>query len=344
MPVQKRFGTYAFATIVLLIAPGGISAAAKEKVEKVEGYAEWRRDATLIVDGQRLQITKQTRLKLPKGVASLEAVPLGYEVKAKGVRAGDGVVVAREIELKPNGSALFESEAKDVTDQMEARWLRAGSVYEEDGEGDREDMGELYTEGPEVERVRAIVNDLVPPYLEAEDFRVYVVDNDEWNAFACANRMICVNMALLDDMDDDELAIILGHEIAHATHEHTRREFKKAMWTQLAALGILATAEAIEDREAKSVVQLATLFSIMAWRSGYGRHNEDQADRVGLRYAYEAGYDVRKGPGLWERFARRYGEPGKVANFFFGNHSLSTARAKNLRQELLLNYAESLRD
>jgi predicted Zn-dependent protease len=169
------------------------------------------------------------------------------------------------------------------------------------------------------------------------------VDNDEWNAFACANRMIVVNRALLDDMDDDELAIVLGHEIAHATHEHTRREFKKAMWTQLAAVGILATAETIDDKTAKSVVQLAAVFSILAWRNGYGRQNEDQADRVGLRYAYEAGYDITKGPGLWERFAQKYGEPGKVANFFFGNHSLSSARAKKLRHELAQNYLDVMR-
>jgi Zn-dependent protease with chaperone function len=323
--------------VALLLTTAPAWAGGKE--EKVEGYAEWRKGAVLIVDGQRVQAGAGAKIKLPRGLGDLASVPLGSEVKARGTRAAGGVLVAREIEVKPNGSAMFEREALEVTDQMEAAWLRAGSVYEESEDGE-EVMGELYTEGEDVDRVRRIVADLVPPYLDAEDFRVYVVDNDEWNAFACANRMIVVNRAMLEDMDDDELAIVLGHEIAHATHEHTRKQFKKAMWTQLLTLGVLGAAEAVDDKDAKAILQLATVFSVMAWRSGYGRGHEDQADRVGLRYAYEAGYDVSKGPALWERFARRYGEPGKVANFFFGDHSLSSARAKNLRRELRLNYPD----
>ena len=67
---------------------------------------------------------------------------------------------------------------------------------------------------------------------------------------------------------------------------------------------------------------------------------EDQADRVGLRYAYEAGYDITKGPRLWSRFAKKYGEGNKVANFFFGDHSLSSARATKLEKEIAYNYPE----
>ena len=71
---------------------------------------------------------------------------------------------------------------------------------------------------------------------------------------------------------------------------------------------------------------------------GYSRDQEDQADRVGLRYAYEAGFDVSKGPGLWARFAEKYGDKDKVTNFFFGSHSLSSERARNLQKELRFNY------
>jgi hypothetical protein len=78
----------------------------------------------------------------------------------------------------------------------------------------------------------------------------------------------------------------------------------------------------------------------MAWSNGYGRNLEDQADRVGLRYAYEAGYDITKGPRLWNRFAKRYGEQGKVANFFFSDHSQSSARAAKLEKEIAFNYPE----
>jgi hypothetical protein len=158
------------------------------------------------------------------------------------------------------------------------------------------------------------------------------------------NYSIYVFSGIMEDLDDDELAIVLGHEIAHATHEHTRRQFKKAMWIQLAAIGVSAAAEEIDDKNKRAVAQLLVLFGAQAWSNGYGRDMEDQADRVGLRYAYEAGYDITKGPRLWQRFAKKYGEPGKVANFFFGNHSLSSARAVNLERQLALNYPDGAKD
>ena len=65
---------------------------------------------------------------------------------------------------------------------------------------------------------------------------------------------------------------------------------------------------------------------------------EDQADRVGLRYAYEGKFDVKKGPALWNRFAEKYGSQDAVTNFFFGDHSRAQVRAKNLTREIELNY------
>ena len=110
------------------------------------------------------------------------------------------------------------------------------------------------------------------------------------------------------------------------------------MWIQLAAAGVVGAVGTIDDDTKRIVLQLAAGLTATAWSNGYGRSLEDQADRVGMRYAYEAGYDVTKGPRLWSRFARKYGQPGKVANFFFGDHSQSSARAAKLEQEIAYNY------
>jgi predicted Zn-dependent protease len=72
--------------------------------------------------------------------------------------------------------------------------------------------------------------------------------------------------------------------------------------------------------------------------SGYSREFEDQADRVGLRYVYEAGFDVSKGPALWQKFKDKYGEEDKLSNFFVGDHSRPTERIKNIQRQLKLNY------
>jgi Zn-dependent protease with chaperone function len=331
--------------LVLFLAPAVAAAAApagapKPKQEKAEGYLDYRQGNVLIVDGQKVKAGAATRLKLNDEARDLGSIPLGYEVKAKGVRGPDGTLQAAEIEVKKNGSALFEKDVLNLTDQAEAEYRRAGRYFNNLSNGRTETVGWMFDRGDKVERARRLVDALLPGYLEPSQVRVYVIENREWNAFAMGNYSIYVFSGLLDDLDDDELAIVLGHELAHATHEHTRRQFKKAMWIQLVALGLSGATTEIDDKTARAVAQLLIIFGAQAWQNGYGRDMEDQADRVGLRYAYEAGYDITKGPRLWQRFARKYGESGKVANFFFGNHSLSSQRAVNLERQIAFNYPD----
>lgn len=327
-----------FALAFLLPLP---AAAQKEPArESLDGYAEWRRGDLLIVDGQRVRLSAAGKFKGHDDVKAFAQVRLGDEVRVRGRRAADGVLIADEVEAKSNGNALFESDLKSAFDGMEQKYLAERRMYEDGENGKKVDMGRLYTSGPEVDRVRRIFERLRPAYLQGRDFRVYVVDNKEWNAMAAPNDSIYVFTGLLRDMDDDEVAIVLGHELAHATHEHSRKSFKKAMLIQLAALGVAAiTEETVDDKNKRAVLQVATMLGATAWTNGYGRSHEDQADRVGLRYAAEGGYDVRKGPALWNRFAAKYGDSSKVANFFFGDHSVAQDRARNLTREIRLNYS-----
>ncbi len=309
------------------------------KVEKVDGYAEWHVGPCLIADAQKVCPAPGLKFKGGGEAKDVATIPVGYELKAKGTRLADGSLLASEIEAKPNGAALFEGEVKAATDAAEAAARQKGRFYQ-DPEHDKGEVGRLHEDGPYVERVRRIVDDLLPPYLSPEAVRIYVIENKEWNAFAMGNYSIYVFTGLLDDMDDDEVAIVLGHELVHATHEHSRKEFKRQMWVQLAALGIEAASTKIDDEKKRAVVQLATGLAATAYSSGYSRGMEDQADRVGLRYAFEAGYDITKGPRLWNRFAKKYGEGNKVQNFFFSDHSLSAARATKLEKEIAFNYPD----
>lgn len=313
--------------------------AAPQDSASVEGYAEWRQGDLLVVDGQRVRAAAGLRFKGSDEARDFRTIPLGYEVKARGARLADGVVLARELEAKPNGSAMFESDLRSAFDEMEARYRETGRVFEQLGDGKTSEMGALREDGPEVQRVRRLTARLAPPYLTPEDFRVYVVDNKEWNAMAAPNRSIYVYSGLLADMDDDEVAIILGHELVHATHEHSRKQFRKQLLIQLAALGVVGIAEgSVDDKTKRLAIQAVAAIGTLAWSNGYGRSHEDQADRVGLRYGYEGGYAVHKGPELWNRFATKYGDSNRVVNFFLGDHSVARARAANLERELRLNY------
>lgn len=339
---MKRSWLAALATALCMavVSPNDVQA----KDEKVEGYAEWRSGQELVVDGQRVRLAIGGKFRGKGEAQGMDSVPLGYEVTAKGKRSPDGVLIAKKVEAKPNGSALFEDDVKSMTDQAEQEYRRRGAFVQQAKGGRVKSVGRLRETGRDVRRVRRIVDDLLPPYLGPDDVRAYVIENDEWNAFAMGNYSIYVFSGLLDDMDDDEVAIVLGHELAHATHEHTRRQFKQRMWIQLALLGVTGAAEEIDDGKKRALTQLLATFGALALSSGYGRDLEDQADRVGLRYAYEAGYDVTKGPRLWNRFAQKYGESGKVANFFFSDHSQAKVRAANLERELAVNYPDGPRE
>lgn len=327
--------------LVLAATLGTAPAAADGSGIKLEGYAEWRADdGTLIVDGQRVRLAAGGRFKGKGEARSLADVPLGYEIKVDGTRAPDGTVVAKSIEAKPNGDALFEGELRRAFDAVEREYVRRGRVFDEDDDGRREDIGRLERRGPRVERARRIFDDLLPPYADPDAYRVYVVDNEEWNAMAAPNGAIFVFSGLMDAADDDELAVVLGHELAHATHEHSRKSLKKDLPLMLAMMAVVGVADAIDDDVARVAVQLGSYLTYAALSSGHGRHQEDQADRTGLRYAYEAGYDVSKAPGLWHRFAEKYGNGNKVVNFFFSDHSQSTRRAANLQQQIAFNYVD----
>jgi Zn-dependent protease with chaperone function len=330
--------------LALVVALGSTSLLAQEKAdkargEKVDGYAEYRLGDCIVADAQRVCPAPGLKFKGEGEARAFGSVPLGYELKAKGTRRSDGTLLAREVEAKPNGSAMFEGDIKSATDQAEAQAREKGRFTEGDGKKETS-VGKLIEEGPQVDRVRHIVDTLLPLYLQPDDVRIYVIENKEWNAFAMGNYSIYVFTGLLDDLDDDEVAIVLGHELVHASHEHSRRQFKRDMFVQLLAAGALAATSTIDDDNKQLIAGLAVVAGATAYQSGYGRGMEDQADRVGLRYAYEAGYDITKGPRLWNRFAKKYGEGNKVANFFFSDHSQSAARATKLEKEIAYNYPD----
>src|SRR5262245_8182759 len=192
--------------LALAILPGtAFSAETKGKQEKADGYLEYRDGAALVVDGQKVVIGPSTKLELKEDAKDVGSIPLGYEVKVKGTRRPDGSLLATNLEAKPNGSALFEKDVRRMTDQAESEFKRLGRYTNQLGKGRSEDIGAVYVDGPQVERVRRVVDSLLPAYIDPGEVRVYVIDNREWNAFAMGNFSIYVFSGLMNDLDDDEL-------------------------------------------------------------------------------------------------------------------------------------------
>ena len=333
------------AALVLLAAlasPAALAAAGKSVT--LNGFLDFRKGNVIVVDAQRVEATAKTKFTNSGKINTLEAIPLGYEIKVKGDRRADGVVVAREITAKKNGVSSSEKDLINGSNQAEQAYVQAKKVYEPGPDGKEQVLGALSTSGPQVDRCRRIIDRLLPSYIDPKSVRVYVVDNKEWNAMAMANYSMYVFSGLMADTDDDELAIVLGHELAHATQEHSRKQSTKSMYSGIAGQAAAIGSEMIGNEMLKTAAQTAAGLGVTTFGNTFSRVYEDQADRVGLRYVYEAGYDVSKAPNLWRRFAAKYPEGSKVENFFFGNHSLSTERAKDLEKEIKNNYADKTQD
>jgi hypothetical protein len=158
-------------TVALALVAGQAAAADKVKEEEAEGYLEWRQGEILIVDGQKVTTTAGTKFKGKDQATSVGAIPIGFEVKAKGIRGTDGSLIARELEAKPNGSALFEKDVRSMTDQAESEYRKAGRFFNTLEGGKTETVGWMFDSGPKVDRARRIVDNLLPPYVDASQVR-----------------------------------------------------------------------------------------------------------------------------------------------------------------------------
>ena len=329
------------AVLALVLAAGpSLAGEPKGAGGELKGTAEFLKGDLLIVDGQRVRLVPETKMK---GVPRGQAVPLGSEVKVSGALRSDGAIQAARIEVKPNRRDDKELELIAACNDIEAKYIDHGQALRTGKDGSLLRLGAITQRGPHYARARAILDRLLPPYLPADEVRLYVVDNKDWNAFAMANFALYVHSGLLADMDDDEVAIVLGHELAHATLEHSRRGMSKGRWASIARGVASIGGEVMGGWGGVAVSGLGGVGSA-ALGSGFSRGFEDQADRVGLRYAYEGGFAAEKAPALWRRFAEKYGDGGGFGNFLFGSHAGARSRAKNMEGEVARNYAGGVAD
>jgi Zn-dependent protease with chaperone function len=323
--------------IDLSVTPKAPKSGQARPLESIHGYVEWRRDGYIVADGQRVRWNQTTKVQ-PASVRVAMA-PLGYEITALGSRLLDGSLLATKITLKPNSVAAFEREAQQSSDRVEQNWQREGMAFDVTTAGTRRPIGRITNSGPDIERLRNIVTKIVPPSSSPDRLRVRIIETKEWNAFVMENGSVWVYRGLLDELSNDELAIVVGHELAHYTHEHNRRSQRNGALVQLAGVFASVGLQQINSPAKYEAAKLTTVLSLDAWQNGYQRSLEDQADRVGLRYAFEGGFDVTQGPRLWTRIREREGQLDKISNFFIGDHSRPSERAQHLQREIQLNYA-----
>ncbi|HJT98093.1 MAG TPA: M48 family metalloprotease, partial [Rhodanobacteraceae bacterium] len=126
-------------------------------------------------------------------------------------------------------------------------------------------------------------------------FTFFVVRDNEINAFAVPGGYIAANAGLIVNMSrEDELAAVLAHEISHITQQHLLRAYedmkKMSLPTMLAMLGVLIASSHRTDDTGTAAIMTGT--SLMQQRQiNFTRHDEAEADRVGIQTMARAGYD-----------------------------------------------------
>ena len=159
-------------------------------------------------------------------------------------------------------------------------------------------------------------------------WEVNLLDGKQINAFCMPGGKIAFYTGILQQLqlNDDEVAMIMGHEIAHALLEHARERMAKSGGTEFLLRGAAAIfgLGGLGDLAAQGATQYLSL--------RFGRQDELEADSLGLLLAARAGYNPGAGVTLWQKMARAKG--GKAPPEWLSTHPAGETRIKDIQSKL----------
>jgi predicted Zn-dependent protease len=163
------------------------------------------------------------------------------------------------------------------------------------------------------------------PETKGWDWSIKIIDDPETiNAWAMAGGKMAIYSGLVEKLKptDNELAQVLGHEIAHALAKHSAEKMSVAMASSIgvAAVGIAADGSGL-------ALTGAALAAALAVQKPNSRAAESEADRIGIELAAKAGYDPRAAVTLWQKMAKA---GGKSPPEFLSTHPAPENREKKL--------------
>ena len=164
-----------------------------------------------------------------------------------------------------------------------------------------------------------------------------LVASNEINAFCMPGGKIVVYEGLLPvTQDETSLAIVLGHEIAHAVAKHSAEQLSKQTRQQYASQigGSVLASVAKSKGISSSTIQLIDLVAQTGFNFAnlkYSRDNETEADRLGLIFAAMAGYDPQLAIPFWQRMAQT---GGSTKSEIFSDHPSDEKRLAELQKRM----------
>jgi predicted Zn-dependent protease len=191
--------------------------------------------------------------------------------------------------------------------------------------------GALNNDSTETQRVRLIAQRLIPHTAAFRKdapgwaWEVNVIDSPDVNAFCAPGGKIAVYTGLIEKLKatDEEIAAVMGHEIAHALREHGRERASRQYAVGLGA-ALLGAGTGIGS-------DLPNLIGNVTLNLPNSRDNEAEADRIGIELAARAGYNPRAAISLWQKMATQGGGKGPE---FLSTHPSGPSRIADIERTL----------
>ncbi len=190
-------------------------------------------------------------------------------------------------------------------------------------------------------------------------FRFRVIEDPTLNAFAFPHGSVYVHSGLVARTQNEaQLAMVLGHEIAHVEHRHALRHQRSARRKAL-GFGIAAVAgsiliaheagqraekgdissAAVISRTADIILGVGLQLAFIAAIQGYGRGLERESDEAGLAKMVAKGYDPSQAPQLFALLLKERPDAGKMERFFFSSHPANEERQRTAEELVGTRYA-----
>ena len=248
-------------------------------------------------------------------------------VAASGLAAAGGRAAAREgVEVPPPSVASKLVSAEQVE----------GAAVQQYGQllAEARSQNALAPSGhPQLVRLRFIAERLIPhtyewnPRARNWNWEINLIGSKQVNAFCMPGGKIAFFTGILEklQLSDDEVAMIMGHEMTHALREHAREQIGKGAATRgvveigSAILGLGNIGRAV----AGGVGQLVNL--------RFGREDETEADLIGLELAARAGYDPQAGVTLWQKMSAL---GGSSTTEWLSTHPASGTRIRDIEANI----------
>ena len=227
--------------------------------------------------------------------SSLKLIVIGTLISASLIMAGcQTTTSAGEVGVDRKQFLLVSSEQAEAgAAQFYAKEMQKYSA-----------QGALNKNPQQTARVREIASRLIAqvgafrPDARNWKWEVNVINSKELNAYVAAGGKIAVYSGLIDSLqlNDDELAAVMGHEISHALREHTREAMSQAVAQQV-GVSVLAQVAGL-GQGAASVLSTATDVAIGL---PFSRQKEHEADEMGIELMARAAYDPRSAVTVWRK-------------------------------------------